>query len=128
MPVPAIETRRVHWFTYVNNTEPRAAAAVVLLEFSTATWPAYQWDRGMFTPPKTELSPFCTSTRTRRCHTGDYGYELLLLMQRRPAPVDASTLQGYQDESEALCWAWFRLQVFSLSLYHIKSLDTCMEY
>ena len=24
--------------------------------------------------------------------------------------------------------ALFRLQVFSLSLHHIKSLDTCMEY
>jgi len=32
-------------------------------------------------------------------------------------------------ETLEVCFqAWFRLQDFSLSLHHIKSLDTCMKY
>jgi len=52
--------------------------------------------------------------------------------------LDRSILKPYNAPTERiitehniLCkatLALFRLQVFSLSLHHIKSLDTCMEY
>ena len=37
-------------------------------------------------------------------------------------------LHGWLAYQRVHAQALFRLQVFSLSLHHIKSLDTCMEY
>ena len=49
---------------------------------------------------------------------------LYLMLHARIARFDVMATVALFEKT---FWALFRLQVFSLSLHHIKSLDTCMN-